>query len=113
MASHTITPIQLRAFEITDVRGLDPIRVILQDLAPSQGRIIVECYGQAWAAYFGSMSGRTISRFIADCDVAYISNAMESNAEMADFYQYDSYRDRVMTAVREALRDIEGVKGHD
>jgi hypothetical protein len=40
---------------------LDPITVILEDLGPSKGKILIECYGQSWAAYW-RLTKMTISR---------------------------------------------------
>ncbi|BCX53916.1 MULTISPECIES: hypothetical protein [Comamonas] len=63
---------------ITDVKGLDPIRVTLDDIGPGKGRINIECYGQAWASYWGGMGGKTIAQFFASCDNCYlISNLAE------------------------------------
>lgn len=57
---------------ITEVPGLDPIRVMLDDIGPSQGRINIECYGKAWASYWGAMGGRTIAQFVASCGNHYL-----------------------------------------
>lgn len=60
---------------ITDIMAshrLDPIRVTLDDIAPGKGRICIECYGKAWASYWGAMGNRTIAQFFIDCDNGYL-----------------------------------------
>ena len=57
---------------ISEVSGLDPIRVTLDDIAPGKGRINIECWGEAWASYWGGMRTMTIARFFAGCDNDYL-----------------------------------------
>ena len=80
-----VTPIQpsrLDSFLIHNAmrapgRGmLDPITVILQDM-DGRGRIIVECYGSAWSAYFGSIGRETLREFIATSDKYYLATKLQ------------------------------------
>lgn len=64
--------IQVTAIEITDAPALDPIRVIFQDMGPNQGRVIIECYGKAWANYWGSIGSGGIGAFFRSCNVCYL-----------------------------------------
>lgn len=57
---------------ISQVPGLDPIRVTLDDIGPGQGRINIECWGKAWASYWGGMGSRSISEFFRDCTNEYL-----------------------------------------
>jgi len=58
---------------ITDVPHLDPIRVTLDDIGPGQGRINIECYGKAWASYWGAMGKDTaLAQFFSRCDNDYL-----------------------------------------
>lgn len=67
--SHSIATL----VEISEVPGLDPIRVMLTDLGPRRGRINIECYGKSWAAYWGAMGERTIAQFFCSCDEHYLA----------------------------------------
>ena len=58
---------------ITDVAGLDPITVFLEDFEPRKGKITIECYGKSCSAYWGGMGGRTIAEFFASCDNDYLA----------------------------------------
>lgn len=64
---------------ITDVPRLDPIRVTLDDIGPGQGRINIECYGKAWASYWGGMGRRTLAQFVAGCDNSYLISNLAPN----------------------------------
>lgn len=63
---------QVTMLRITDVPRLDPIRVTLDDIGPGQGRINIECYGKAWASYWGSMGKESIAEFFVTCDNHYL-----------------------------------------
>ena len=57
---------------ISEVPRLDPIRVTLDDIGPGQGRINIECYGKAWASYWGAMGKESIAQFVVTCDNHYL-----------------------------------------
>lgn len=57
---------------ISELTNLDPITVILEDFGPGQGKIIIECWGQSWSSYWGSMGDRTIAQFFISCSEDYI-----------------------------------------
>ena len=54
---------------------LDPVMVCYSDTAPGQGRIVVECYGSAWSAWWGSM-GTDIEAFVASVNADYLTGAL-------------------------------------
>lgn len=67
-----ITHSTVSMMTISDAPLLDRIRVITEDYAPGQGRIIITCYTRAWTSYWGAMSGRSIKDFFVDCDPQYL-----------------------------------------
>lgn len=62
----------IRQFTLSEIKGFDPITVVLEDTGPSAGRIILRCYNQAWTAYWSGMGNRTIAEFFASCDKHYL-----------------------------------------
>lgn len=58
---------------LTELDRLDPIDVMIEDLAPEKGRINIRCYTQAWTAYWGAMGDRSISQFFRNCDEHYLA----------------------------------------
>lgn len=72
----------LKSFVIREVPSLDPVTVILEDIGPGEGRVFVECYGEAWAAYWGGMGQRTIAQFVSECGIDYLhSNLIRGKVE--------------------------------
>lgn len=66
-------PVIVSAFRIDNAPGLDPILVIFQDLKPGQGRVIIQCYGQAWTGYWCAMGDRLVRDFVTQVDVDYLA----------------------------------------
>lgn len=76
---------QVTKHTITEVKGLDPITVICEDIAPREGKIIIECYGKSWSGYWGGMGELMIGEFICSCDEHYIANKISDiDAEVYD-----------------------------
>lgn len=68
----------IRRITISQVQGLDPIRVALEDIGPGQGRINIECWGQSWANYWGGMGKDTIAVFFATADEHYLAGKLSN-----------------------------------
>lgn len=105
-----VATIKVDAFTITDVKGLDPVTVFLRDIEPGKGQIIIECYCDAWAAYWGAMGKETVAEFVASATIDYVVNRLQSDKHK----QAKGYRDyltRIVDTVRMALRDRLAVTG--
>ncbi len=99
-----IRPLTVRTFEITDAPGLDPIRVYLQDLAPGQGRITLECSGCAWACFFGSMGeDKNIADFMRTAGSDYITNALAVARGARGLARQKAYLRHIVDAVQAVL----------
>lgn len=89
-------------FTITGVPRLDPITVILEDIAPRRGKIIIECFGKSWSSYRGGMGERTIAQFFCACDEHYLAkNLSNMTAEITDG---DSIKDGARRQIVEMRR---------
>ncbi len=93
----------VRKLNLTDLMGephkLDPVSVILEDFEPGKGKIIIECYGQSWSAYWGSMGGKSIATFFCRCDEHYIANNL--SGIRGDIPDYEALE---ITAKKEVCR---------
>jgi hypothetical protein len=69
----------IRISDIMASHRLDPIRVTIDDIEPGKGRITIECYGKAWASYWGAMGDKTIAQFVASCDNQYLIQNLTEN----------------------------------
>jgi len=102
---------QIKMLFITEVKGLDPITVIIEDYKLGAGKIIIECYCETWANYWGSMGNKSVGEFFCGCDNSYLFGKMGGEL-LAPIYDEDQqdFRDgqvahlkRIFDAVREAL----------
>lgn len=97
---------QVRRLTISEVPSLDPIRVMLEDIGPGQGRINIECWGKSWANFFGGMGERTIAQFFVSCDEHYLAGKLGDSIE-ADIFDPDyTYLCRIIKTVQDALKVI-------
>lgn len=76
--------LSFHALRIFDADKLDPITVLMRgeqhQLGRNSGTIIVECYGQAWACYFGSIGQCSLAKFLSN-DAEYLANKLARGTE--------------------------------
>jgi hypothetical protein len=91
-------------FIIENAKALDPIRVIIQNERPGVGRIIIQCYKNAWTGYWGAMGSRTVEQFFAACDASYLVGNLlgQFKVKKAD----EAYLLRIVEAVCQAMKGI-------
>ncbi|WP_219135420.1 hypothetical protein [Janthinobacterium sp. UMAB-60] len=103
-----ITASTVQQLLITDVAGLDPIRVLIEDLAPGKGLLTVCCFHNAWAmaftGYWGAMSDCTLTQFLVDCDPDYIAGNLEW--ALPKTRKQTKYLTRIVVAMQAALREL-------
>lgn len=67
-----------RTYKLDNLYRLDPITVYVENIEPGKGSITIKCYGEAWTAYWGAMSGGSIEEFICrasnECLAFYLSD---------------------------------------
>lgn len=94
---------EVQAFRIFDIPKTDPVFVVLHDMGAGTGRLVVECFGKAWSAYWGAMGDRRLRQFITDCGTDYIVNRL-SPGDRRFTRSEEAYLTRIVTGVQEALR---------
>lgn len=92
------------AFIIKGAPQLDPITVIVRDFELGRGQIIIECYGRAWAAYWGAMGGVNLATFFINCGADYLANRLRP-AGIRITKAEQEYLVRIVRAVQDALRE--------
>lgn len=88
---------------IEDIERLDPITVIFKD-NKGKGKVIVECFGEAWSTYFGSIGNKTLNGFISGLDSCYLSGRLISNTFHRPTKRESNYIDRISQAVIDACK---------
>ncbi|KXS55137.1 MAG: hypothetical protein AWU57_483 [Marinobacter sp. T13-3] len=79
----------IRKVSLTDLQAefaLDPVSVILEDFEPGRGKIVIECFGKAWSAYWGGMGKKDIATFFCRCDEHYLAGKLSSVDDMIPDY---------------------------
>lgn len=94
---------RVKVFTVFDAPKLDAVTVVLQDVGPGCGRLVVECFGSAWSGYWGAMGDRDLTGFLLDCHPEYIAGRMHSNDRKMKRSE-ESYLLRIVEAVHSALR---------
>lgn len=75
----------VKKMEISEVPGLDPVRVYLEQTDVNAGRITFECFGMARSTFFGGIpSGSDLERFVANCGEHYLANRFMTDGEESD-----------------------------
>jgi len=97
----------VRAFMVEPDFRLDPIFVVLHDVTPGVGRLVVECFGEAWSGYWGAMGDRTLEQFLRHCDTDYITDSMIRRRSKV-LKRDEDYLRRIVLAVKEALEVVYG-----
>lgn len=99
-----IEPLTVEAFTVHDAPAVDPVTVILRDLGDGKGRLIIECYCESWAGYWGAMGERrNLAKFLMDCDADYIANRIYPGGLSRGTRRYE-YLLRIVRAMQDALR---------
>lgn len=90
-------------FIIDDLERLDPVTVIIKDAGQS-GKIIIECFGEAWSTYFGSIGNRKLNDFISGIDSGYLSSRLISNTFHRPTKRETVYIERIAQTVIDACK---------
>jgi hypothetical protein len=96
---------QITTLCITDVQGLDPVTVFLENYEPGRGKITIECYGESWSSFWGAMSVDTVETFFRRCDEHYLAKNLSSVA--ADVFDEDAARKMVTKSIIELRKNKE------
>lgn len=68
-------------------RVTDPITVFLDDIRKSVGKITIECYGQAWSAWWDGMGDRCLAQFFIDAGNDYLISRLSDTPYEVDDYE--------------------------
>ena len=89
---------------LTDMDDLDPVTVVVEDICKGKGKIIIECFGKSWSAYWGGMGTRTLSEFFVSCYDEYLVNNLAPRLVKYE-PDYDQFRQEMRLKVCEMRRE--------
>ena len=70
---------------LTALHKLDPVTVYVTNYELGKGKIVIECFGDAWAFYWGAMGPNTLQEFFIGADNSYLLGKFLSETEQTDF----------------------------
>lgn len=77
---------QTETYVITGFGDLDAVTVYVTNYKPGQGKLVIECYGEAWAHYWGAMGDRTLQEFVLKAENEYLSmKLIRGDTRQTDF----------------------------
>lgn len=82
-----ITQNNIRKIHATEIKGLDPISIYLEDFKPGKGKITISCWNKTWHSYWGGMGDRTIDKFFLSCDNHYLAKNLSSIRSTVEDYE--------------------------
>jgi hypothetical protein len=86
---------------VPTAQSLDEITIFFQDFELGKGRMVLECYGEAWAAYWGSMGDKTIREFVQAAGPEYLFNKLSRPRQSK---ATDKYLRRIVEALKVDLK---------
>lgn len=85
--------------------GLDPVTVYVEQYGPESSRMTVQCYAQAWTAYWGAHGKRPVEQFVADCNAEYVVSNLDwgngGQRTKAAERRHIEYLTRIVRAIQE------------
>ena len=73
--------------KLTDLKGLDPVTVFIEDHEPGKGEITFKCYGKSWSYYWGGMGAGAVIPFFLSCNDDYLANCLWDHSRQQ--YEFD------------------------
>ena len=72
-------------YVITGWDGLDAVTVYVTNYELGQGKLVIECYGDAWAQYWPAMGDRTLQEFVLKAENDYLASKLVRDTKQTDF----------------------------
>jgi hypothetical protein len=83
--------------------GLDTITVFWQNFELGKGRVVIECWGCAWASYFGGMGNKTIQQFFSMASNGYLVNKLGFTQWLKRSKRHEAYLGTIIGAIQAEL----------
>lgn len=100
----TTRPIAVEAFQILEAPRLDTITVVLQDVGPGSGRVLVECAGNAWACQWDALGERRVKHFLSSLEAEYLAECLQRGRQRMLLRREREVLRRVAQAVLETMK---------
>ena len=76
---------QTETYVVTGWDRLDAVTVYVTNYKQGQGKLVIECYGEAWAHYWSHMGENTLQQFVLGAENDYILGKLLKDTHQTDF----------------------------
>lgn len=66
----------IKQIKVSDIERLDPITIIVEDIACGKANVTIKCFDKSWTSYWGAMGG-SIKGFFSRVNVGYLVNCFD------------------------------------
>lgn len=66
----------IKQIKVSDLERLDPITIIVEDIAEGKANVTIKCFDKSWTSYWGAMGG-DVKDFFSRCNVPYLVNCFD------------------------------------
>lgn len=96
-------PEALRVYRFHQDR-LDPVTVFVEQYGPTESRITVQCYAQAWTAFWGSHGEQTVEEFVCSCHSDYVASNLTWGQNGLMLKSRSKYQREYLLRIVEAIK---------
>lgn len=66
----------IKQIKVSDLERLDPITIVVEDVAYGKAHVTIKCYDKSWTSYWGAMGG-SVKDFFSRVNVGYLVNCFD------------------------------------
>jgi len=66
----------IKQIKVLDIERLDPITIIVEDVACGKANVTIKCFDKSWTSYWGAMGG-SVKDFFSRVNVGYLVNCFD------------------------------------
>lgn len=104
MTTPIIEPINTRVHRFKAAQ-LDPVTIYVEEYSNTASRIIVQCYAQAWTAYWGSHGDRPVEDFIRNAGPEYITDNLRWGNNSLMLKAQEGHQARYLLRIVKAMQE--------
>lgn len=110
MSVSEVTESSIKKLTIRKANGLDPIGVVFEDFSAGQGKVTIECFGEAWSHYWGAMGDSDVMSFFRTCGNDYLTNKLiPGTTTVLDWEEISKATGKTITNEVEAIENEEAM----
>lgn len=81
---------KIEVYLLTEIKGIEPVTVYVTNYKLGQGKMVIECFGDSWAYYWGSMGEVILQNFVLSASNDYLASKLVKETRQTDFDRIQS-----------------------